>query len=101
MKELYYTQARYRIVPERVLHEAEQGPGPAGLRLHVHGPRDRDPGRHAGRCPRQDEIERRPRIARPGTEETRRRRHDAGADAPTEPAAGHESLDRARDRAGN
>src|SRR5437867_497385 len=81
------------LSPARALHEAEQGPGPPGVPLHVHGARHRELGRDPRRCPRQDEVERHPRASGPRSQETRWRRDDARAHAPTQPPAQHEGLD--------
>src|SRR5438876_766006 len=55
-KELSYTDLRYRCLPpERVHHEAEQGPRPPGVRLHDDGPCDRGARRHDWGRPREDE----------------------------------------------
>src|SRR3989440_10520913 len=55
-KELSYTDLRYRCLPpERVHHEAEQGPRPPGVRLHDDRPRDGGARRHDRGRPREDE----------------------------------------------
>src|SRR2546428_2901256 len=50
-------QPAIALSPRRVLHEAEQGPGPPGVRLRVYRPPDREPGRDAPGRSRPDEVQ--------------------------------------------